>query len=176
MRHPLTLSNSDELAGIYHLFVDLLAFPPCRIWALSTAVDQTQLLATVRDPSAMEFDVGQLDLQWAQTHCRTTSDNSDTSSSASGSDSEGRDVAEGGGGAELGQCSVGEDGQQQCGQERAVKYSNATALPCDLDKAAGVLPIPVIRTSKLPAQVKRSLQAAQTAFELSKKISAHYQG
>jgi hypothetical protein len=125
----------------------------------------------------MEFDIGQLDLQWAKKHCRATSDSSDTSSSDRGSDSSGRGGDAGGESeSELGQCSVGEDGEQQCGQEGAAKYSNATALPCDLGKAVGVLPIPVIRTKKLPAQVKRLLQAAQNAFHLSKKISAHYQG
>lgn len=52
----------------------------------------------------------------------------------------------------------------------AVVYANATALPCELDKAVGALPIPVIRTKQLAAQVKRMLKAAQRAFKASLKV------
>jgi hypothetical protein len=77
-----------------------------------------------------------------------------------------------------GQCIAeeGELGSCEMNGFEVVEYSNATGLPCDLDKAAGVVPIPVIRTKKLPAQVRRLLQAAQEVFRKSQRISATYQG
>jgi hypothetical protein len=170
----------------------------CKIWALTTPVDQQQLLATVRDPSAMEMGVEQLDVGWWGQHCQSVtdyssndSDSNSTDSSSSSSSGNGdlsgdgstagsterraSDQADSG---QVGQCSAEDEELGSCEQNgfEVVGFSNATALPCDLDKAAGILPIPVIRTKKLPAQVKRLLQAAQDIFQKSQRISATYQG
>jgi hypothetical protein len=45
-----------------------------------------------------------------------------------------------------------------------------TVLPCDLDAAAGALPIPVLTAEQLPQQVRVMLAAAQEAFEASRVL------
>lgn len=167
---------------------------PCRIWALTTTVDQQQLLATVRDPSAMEMGVDQVDLDWWKEHCGNTSSSSKSSggSSSSGESSAGEGSAgktstgsvqssDGAVHSQQGECSAESAGELgSCAFDTAigtvVQYSNATALPCDLEQAVRVLPIPVILTKHLPAQVKRLLQAAQEVFQKSQNIRAGYQG
>jgi len=117
---------------------------PCRVWAVTSPVDQQQLLATVRDPSAMELSIEQVDLAWRKQHC--------TNGSTDGLDE-----------CSTGQCLADDSQQEQM-------YSNATALPCELSQSIGLLPIPVIRTNHLPSQVKNLLKAAQEAFTDSRLI------
>lgn len=158
---------------------------PCRVWALTTPVGQQQLLATVRDPSAMEMGVDQVDLGWWEQHCAdsSSSSSSDSSSSSSGGTTEGEPGAqpstEGASDQDQqqGQCSADgtEGGSCDAGGDDAA-YSKATALPCDVDAAAGLLPIPVIRTTHLPVQVKQLLAAAQQVFATSQKIKPGWQG
>jgi hypothetical protein len=135
---------------------------PCRVWALTTPVDQQQLLATVRDPSAMEMGIDQVDLGWWEQHC---ADGSSSSSSSSGNEP-GATSTEGGSdpAQQSGQCSAeGEEGGScGVGVDDDGGYSNATALPCDVDAAAGLLPIPVVRTKQLPSQVREGARTACT--------------
>lgn len=145
---------------------------PCRVWALTTPVDQQQLLTTVRDPSAMEMGIDQVDLDWWEQHC---ADSSSSSTSAEGEP--GATSTEGGSDHQQGQCSAEEEEGGSCGVGGDDGgYSNATALPCDVDAAAGLLPIPVLRTKRTPAQVKRLLSAAQRVFATSQKIKPGWQG
>lgn len=113
---------------------------------MTTPVDQRQLLATVRDPSAMELSVEQVDMVWRKQHCTVG-------------------TTEG-----LEECSTGQCLADNSQQEPV--YSNATALPCDLEQSVGLLPIPVIRTNHLLSQVKNLLKAAQEAFTDSRLIRA----
>lgn len=135
---------------------------PCRIWGLTTPVDQQQLLASVKDPSAMEMTTQQVDLEWRVQHCNTTSSSHSSCGSGQVSSAEG-------GGSELGQCSF-ETGSEGDGAVGGSSHSTATVLPCDLAAAVGVLPIPVLRTRHLPAQVKRLLQAGQKAFKAASML------
>lgn len=145
----------------------------CKVWALTMPVDQQQLLAVVGDPSAMQMDVGQVDLAWHQQHCSFeegfgSADDTPGPSTAAGED----EASAGGDGG--GQCSAAApaEGEGCAGQQdvSAPQHSNATALPCDFVEAVGVVPIPVIRTNLLPAQVKTLLHAAREAFAASMQV------
>jgi hypothetical protein len=124
----------------------------------------------------MEMSEQQVDLGWYDQHCLGAAagggEGGRGQAAAGGcasSQQEAQKATCGGdntGGSALGQCSA--DGLQ--GGQKLPEYSNATALPCDVDTAAGLLPIPVIRTKQLPAQVKKLLKAAQAANTASRSI------
>jgi hypothetical protein len=148
----------------------------------------------------MEMGLEKVDLEWGARQCADSSSDRDTSGGSSGgggngssgsssSSSGGSQVAQGSDAAAAGQAegkAAGVEGQciaaasgdggeagMQCkgGLDAvAVVDAKSTALPCELDKAVGVLPIPVIRTKQLPAQVKRMLKVAQRAFKASMQI------
>jgi hypothetical protein len=106
----------------------------CKVWGATTPVNQQQLVPSVRDVTAMQFEPDKVDLAWQEQHCGP---------------------GRGGVGGEI-------DGESD--DDSKQRPWNATTLACDLEKSAGLLPIPVIALQQLPAQVQQMLDRTYTTF------------
>jgi hypothetical protein len=112
----------------------------CKVRGATAPVNQEQLVASVRDVTAMQFEPDKIDLVWQEQHCGAGF---------------GR-VAE--------QAGVGAAVDAAVDDESKQHWQNATVVACDMDKSIGLLPIPVIALQWLPQQVQEMLHVTYTTF------------
>jgi hypothetical protein len=107
----------------------------CKVWGATTPVDQGQLVPSVRDVTAMQFEPDKVDLAWQEQHCGP------------------------------GHGVVGDDSNDNSKQQQQQQQQwNATTVACDLEKSTGLLPIPVIALQRVPKQVQQMLDITYSMF------------
>jgi hypothetical protein len=112
----------------------------CKVWGATTPVNQDQLKASVRDVTAMQFELGNVDLVWQETHCGPEFGAVD-------------DLA-----------GDGDDVDAPVHDRSKQDRQNGTIVACELDKSAGLLPIPVVAVQRLPEQVQEMLRVTHITF------------
>jgi hypothetical protein len=112
----------------------------CKVWGATTPVNQDQLVASVRDVTAMQFEPSKVDLVWQEKHCGP------------------------GIGSVADQAGVGDAVDAPVDDKSKQYRHNVTVVTCDIDETAGILPIPVIEVQRLPEQVQQMLHVTYTTF------------
>lgn len=159
----------------------------CKVYGITTPVNQQQLAASVRDVTMMEFGESAVDLLWQRQHCgdhyasftapNRGGDMSHTESSIADGNSDQLQASL----TELGGPAVeardeflddmavaGKDGNENgvgsSDAANSVQHQSSTVLACDLRSSLDRLPIPVVVLHRLPQQVQTMIAETYKLF------------